>query len=118
MFDGKTAAEQKKNRTDDEKNFGIQIDSLCDVVCFWYFSRNDLLLSGWNTPADWGAYFYMASVIRLAYFNVFAAKETEFISENRQYYQGLPTIHMIILPFLYLMRRYCGLISDRDNILQ
>ena len=31
-------------------------------------------------------------------------------SENRQYYQGLPITSMaIILPFLYLMRRYCGL---------
>ena len=33
MFDGKIAR-TKKNRTEDEKNFGIQIDSLCDVVCF------------------------------------------------------------------------------------
>ena len=29
---------------------------------------------------------------------------------TRQYYQGLPITSMaIILPFLYLMRRYCGL---------
>ena len=55
MFDGKIAR-TKKNRTEDEKNFGIQIDSLC---------------------------------------------------ENRKYYQGLPITSMaIILPFLYLMRRY------------
>ena len=40
MFDGKIAR-TKKNRTEDEKKFGIQIDSLCDVVC--------LLLSG-NEP--------------------------------------------------------------------
>ena len=33
MFDGKIAR-TKKNRTDDEKSFGIQIDSLCDIVCF------------------------------------------------------------------------------------
>ena len=33
MFDGKVAR-TKKNRTDDEKSFGIQIDSLCDMVCF------------------------------------------------------------------------------------
>ena len=36
MFDGKIAR-TKKNRTEDEKNFGIQIDSLCDVVCFGVF---------------------------------------------------------------------------------
>ena len=33
MFDGKIAR-TKKNRTEDEKRFGIQIDSLCDIVCF------------------------------------------------------------------------------------
>ena len=31
MFDGKIAR-TKKNRTEDEKSFGIQIDSLCDIV--------------------------------------------------------------------------------------
>lgn len=36
MFDGKIAR-TKKNRTDDEKLFGVQIDSLCDVVCFGAF---------------------------------------------------------------------------------
>ena len=38
MFDGKIAR-TKKNRTDDEKNFGIQIDSLCDVVCFGILTK-------------------------------------------------------------------------------
>ena len=33
MFDGKIAR-TKKNRTAEEKSFGIQIDSLCDMVCF------------------------------------------------------------------------------------
>ncbi len=36
MFDGKIAR-TKKNRTEDEKQFGIQIDSLCDVVCLECF---------------------------------------------------------------------------------
>ena len=101
MFDGKIAR-TKKNRTDDEKNFGIQIDSLCDVVCFGIV----------NTPAGIGAliFYSVASVIRLAYFNVSEAKRQNETSENRQYYQGLPITSMaIILPFLYLMRRYCGL---------
>ena len=43
MFDGKVAR-RKKDRTDDEKLFGIQLDSLCDVVAFgafgmWYDVR-------------------------------------------------------------------------------
>ena len=45
MFDGKVAR-SKKDRTDDEKAFGIQIDSLCDVVCFRNLSGNDLLSAG------------------------------------------------------------------------
>lgn len=32
-FDG-TVARTRKNATDQEKSFGIQIDSLCDMVCF------------------------------------------------------------------------------------
>lgn len=35
-FDGRVAR-TKKNRTEDEKNFGIQLDSLCDVICFGIF---------------------------------------------------------------------------------
>ena len=35
-FDGKIAR-TKKNRSKQEKNFGIQIDSLNDVVCFGVF---------------------------------------------------------------------------------
>ena len=37
MFDG-AVARTKKNRTADEKNFGIQLDSLLDVHS-WYYSR-------------------------------------------------------------------------------
>ena len=60
MFDGKIAR-TKKNRTDDEKNFGIQIDSLCGLL--WYFSGNDLLLSGCEyTGGDWGAYFLQCGI--------------------------------------------------------
>ncbi len=32
MFDGKIA--RTRSRTESEKNFGIQIDFLCDLVCF------------------------------------------------------------------------------------
>lgn len=67
---------------------------------------------GVNTLAGIGAliFYSVASVIRLAYFNVSETKRQNETSENRQYYQGLPITSMaIILPFLYLMRRYCGL---------
>jgi len=35
-FDGRVAR-RKKNRTEDEKDFGIQLDSLVDVICFGVF---------------------------------------------------------------------------------
>lgn len=108
MFDGKIAR-AKKNRTEDEKNFGIQIDSLCDVVCFGVFPAMICYCLGVNTPAGVAAliFYSIASVIRLAYFNVTEAKRQTQTEENRKYYQGLPITSMaIILPFLYLMRRY------------
>ena len=46
MFDGKVARTRK--RTDDEKKFGIQIDSLCDLICFGLlrlFCRYEQILS-------------------------------------------------------------------------
>ena len=108
MFDGKIAR-TKKNRTEDEKNFGIQIDSLCDVVCFGVFPAMICYCLGVNTPAGVAAliFYSIASVIRLAYFNVTEAKRQTQTEENRKYYQGLPITSMaIILPFMYLMRRY------------
>ena len=108
MFDGKIAR-TKKNRTEDEKNFGIQIDSLCDVVCCGVFPAMICYCLGVNTPAGVAAliFYSIASVIRLAYFNVTEAKRQTQTEENRKYYQGLPITSMaIILPFLYLMRRY------------
>lgn len=117
MFDGKIAR-TKKNRTDDEKNFGIQIDSLCDVVCFGIFPAMICYCLGVNTPAGIGAliFYSVASVIRLAYFNVSEAKRQNETSENRQYYQGLPITSMaIILPFLSDEKILRTLFPDRDT---
>ena len=104
MFDGKIAR-TKKNRTDDEKSFGIQIDSLCDVVCFGIFPAMICYCLGVNTSGGVAAliFYSVASVIRLAYFNVTEAKRQSETSENRQYYQGLPiTSIAVILPLAYV----------------
>ena len=102
MFDGKIAR-TKKNRTAEEKSFGIQIDSLCDMVCFGVlpiiicfklgmrqiYSMILLVLYG------------LAGVIRLGYFNVMEEKRQEETDENRKYYQGLPITSMaMVLPLL------------------
>ena len=110
MFDGKIAR-TKKNRTEDEKKFGIQIDSLCDVVCFGIFPIMICYCLGMKEPVGIIVLilYGVASVIRLAYFNVTEEKRQQESAEVRQYYQGLPITSMaIILPFLYLIRRSWG----------
>lgn len=109
MFDGKIAR-TKKDRTEDEKKFGIQIDSLCDVVCFGVFPALICYCLGMDRiPGIIILCLYcVASVIRLGYFNVMEEKRQNETSELRQYYQGLPITSMaIILPFIYLLRKGC-----------
>ena len=105
MFDGKIAR-TKKNRTDDEKSFGIQIDSLCDIVCFGIFP----IILGYKLgmcriySLVILSFYGVAGVIRLAYFNVMEAKRQSETSENRKYYQGLPITSMsVILPLLFVV---------------
>ena len=70
-FDG-MVARSKKNRTEEEKKFGIQIDSLCDLISFGVFPA----ILGYNlglSSVGWLAIeilYVLAAVIRLAYFNV------------------------------------------------
>ena len=91
--------------------FGVQIDSLCDCVCFGVFPAMICYCLGMNhIPGVIILCLYcVASVIRLGYFNVMEEKRQNETSELRHYYQGLPITSMaIILPFLYLLRRGCG----------
>ncbi len=102
-FDGKVAR-TKKNRTEEEKAFGIQIDSLCDMVCFGVFPVVFCWFSGMtNVPGMIILVFYcLAGLIRLAYYNVMEAKRQQKTDENRKYYSGLPiTTIAIILPVVY-----------------
>lgn len=105
MFDSKIAR-TKKNRTDDEKAFGIQIDSLCDIVCFGIFP----IILGYQLgmckiySLMILAFYGVAGVIRLAYFNVMEEKRQSETSENRKYYQGLPITSMsVIMPLLFMV---------------
>ena len=104
MFDGKIAR-TKKNRTEDEKSFGIQIDSLCDIVCFGIFP----IVLGYKLGMCHVysililAFYGVAGVIRLAYFNVMETRRQAETSENRKY-QGLPITSMsVIMPLLFIV---------------
>lgn len=111
-FDG-AIARTKKDRTEEEKKFGIQIDSLCDLVCFgilpvcigysigmrhWYFI---IIL----------CMYALCGLIRLAYFNVSEEIRCETTVEKRKFYEGMPiTIASLILScffaFSFLFKSY------------
>ena len=106
MFDGKIAR-TKKNRTEEAKKFGIQIDSLCDVVCFGAFPIVISYSMGIRDVLGVAILllYGVAGVIRLAFFNVMEEIRQNQTTENRKYYQGLPiTSSSVALPLMYVIR--------------
>ena len=105
MFDG-AVARSKKNRTADEKNFGIQLDSLCDVICFGVLPAVFLYFRGVNTIGGVAIliFYVLCAVIRLAFFNVLEIKRQMHEDGCAKGYRGLPvTTAAIIFPFFYLV---------------
>ena len=105
MFDGKIAR-RKTDRTDDEKCFGIQIDSLCDMVCFGAFPILLAYSLGMRGPIGIVilAWYGMNGVVRLGYFNVCETKRQEETEEVRKYYSGLPiTSIAVVLPLVFVL---------------
>ena len=110
-FDGRIAR-TKKNRTDTEKRFGIQIDSLNDLVCFGVLPA--AIGTAMGCTAIWFlttmAFFTLCALIRLAYFNVMEEERQEGTSEVRTFYLGVPvTSASFIIPAYYLLSLYGGL---------
>lgn len=110
MFDGKIAR-TKKDRTDEEKSFGIQIDSLCDLVCFGALPAVIGMTCGadawWQTAVF--ALFVLCGVIRLGYFNVSEILRQQRTSENRSRYLGVPiTSSALIAPLTVALRGVLG----------
>lgn len=104
-FDG-TVARTKKNRTEDEKAFGIQLDSLCDVISFGVFPA--FLCYCMGVDGIFGlacvCLYSLCAVIRLAFFNVLEAKRQQTETGSNKYYRGLPVTSIsMILPPLYLL---------------
>lgn len=116
-FDGKIARSMK-NRTREMEIFGIQIDSLCDMVCFGVTPVIISYHMGLNKP--WGiaieVLFVLCGVIRLAYFNVLEElKHTNPEAAKTKGYRGLPiTSITIIYPIVYLCK---PLLSDGEFII-
>ena len=105
-FDGRVAR-TKKNRTEDEKNFGIQLDSLCDVICFGiYPAWLCYMLGVRNWPGYLLMFFYCTcAVIRLAFFNVLEAKRQQTQGGANKTYRGLPVTSIaFILPLFFWLQ--------------
>lgn len=106
MFDGKIAR-TKKNRTEVEKRFGIQIDSLADIICFGVAPSLIAYRMGMNHIVGIAIlmFYVLAGLIRLAWFNVSEEIRQNETEENRECYQGLPITSMAIaLPILVVFR--------------
>ena len=103
-FDGRIAR-KKTDRTEDEKAFGIQIDSLCDIVCFGVFPSVICFTLGVNGAAGMLviAWYCICGVIRLAQFNV-TAQGRSGETEEKLCYRGLPiTSASVVLPVMCLV---------------
>ena len=111
MLDGHVARLVK--RTDKEKYYGIQIDSLADIISFGILP----IVIGYAAGAyylarNYGSFgiviktviismYLLAALIRLAYFNVIEM-DLQSKNEKRKYYEGLPiTSVALIIPIIY-----------------
>ena len=105
LFDGSIA--RTRVRTVNEKKFGIQIDSLADLICFGVLPvaiGYSIGMTRWYEVAVL-IVFALAALIRLAYYNV-TEDELEFCENTRRvYYDGLPvTTAAILIPLIYTLR--------------
>lgn len=121
-FDGKVAR-SKKNRTEQMKKFGIQIDSLSDLVAFGVLPAcigisllryaihipglsgfTCYILSNYQKPATYiltfvAVLYVLAAMIRLAYFNVMEEEDQNRDESGAKIYTGLPvTSAALIFP--------------------
>ena len=109
-FDG-IVARTKRGRTEEEKKFGIQIDSLVDMFSFGIFPVIIGYTIGLNTWLWFVvlAIYTICAVSRLGFFNVVEETRQEQTTEKRKYYQGLPVTSVsLILPAIYLLKYVFG----------
>lgn len=105
-FDGRIAR-TKKMRTEEEKAFGIQLDSLCDVICFGIFPAMICYLLGVRGIIGivLVSFYCICAVCRLAFFNVLEAKRQQQEEGCNKVYRGLPVTSIsFILPLTFWLQ--------------
>ena len=128
-FDGRVAR-SKKNRTEVEKGFGIQIDSLSDLVAFGVLPACIGEAMGQSGPGIAGVtrlkfhgnnliwisalmlavmmWYCLAALIRLAYFNVTEEERQGSEEGSRKVFTGLPvTSAAVVFPVILLIHIFC-----------
>lgn len=104
MFDGAVAS--TKNRNKSEKRFGIQIDSLSDLISFGVLPAVFVYMYSEKTAlsAIASSLYLLFALIRLSYFNVLEEERQDSTSESRSEYLGVPvTTSALLLPLVYLL---------------
>ena len=98
-------------RNEAEKNFGIQIDSLCDLISFGVLP----VAIGYGLGLSGGFFFVSAvlyiicAIIRLAYFNVDEIMRQKNENGSRKTYYGLPvTAAAMLFPLIYGLKDLLG----------
>ena len=97
-----TIARTKKDRTPSEKRFGIEIDSLSDLVAFGVLpGAIACALSEGILPCVAAAVYALCALIRLSYFDVLAHEKLNK-GDNSACYVGLPvTTAAYLLPAVF-----------------
>ncbi len=104
-FDG-AVARTKKDRTDDERNFGIQLDSICDVISFGVTPAVICYQLGVDGIVGFifVAAYVLCALIRLAFFNVLEIKRQKNEGGSSKGYRGLPVTSIcFIFPVVYFL---------------
>lgn len=109
LFDGVIARRVKMN--ENEKLFGIQLDSIVDMACFGIVPVILAMKFGMNSQLIdilILSFFGITAAIRLAYFNVFGLEEYN----GKACYVGLPvTFVALLLPLIYLFSYFLSSIQ-------
>lgn len=105
-FDG-TVARSKPGRSEEEKAFGIQLDSLCDTVSFGVFPA--LLCFHLGVTGIPGriilCIYCICGTIRLAYFNVLETRRQQQEDGSSRSFRGIPiTTSSLLIPLAYCTR--------------
>lgn len=103
MFDGRIAR-ITASRARREKIYGVQLDSLADVISFGVVPALISYNMGYREVLDLILYilFIICGAIRLAYFNTQALSDTPDL--NMKYFTGVPIpVSCVLLPFMILL---------------